>query len=280
MVITKILETTLSVGATSVVFTDSNIPNSLLLLNSTDPDLMPVSRSISGNSLTINYEPQSSAKGIALYIVKEGFEVINNLTSDSQTDALSAAQGKALKNLIDSFSIPSVEELTDVEVEDLQSDDILIYDALENKWINSSLPSVPENINDLTDVNISSPVDGQILTYDDGEWKNANAPDTLVNYVATETVIGTYLGETLYRQIITGLNVSLNTNAWTTLPDVVITNGKDLVNCVCYGTYTEQYIINCTKVHLNSADGAIEVRNIESSTTLTAIMLEYTKKSV
>lgn len=280
MVIRKILETTLTAGSTSVTFTDSDIPLSLIRVYASDPDVLPTERRLSGSTITVSFEARSTNMGVALEIVKAGLNVIDALDSDDTAAALSAKQGKVLKSLIDSFSVPALDDLTDVEVEDLQSDDILIYDSVEGKWINTSLPSVPESINDLTDVDIDSPTDGQVLTFNDGVWENTTpSGGGSDEYTTTETQIGTYLGAPLYRKVITGLNISLNQNAWTTLTGITIANGKDLVNCVCYGTYTEQYIINCSKVHLNTADGSIEVRNIESSTTLTAIMLEYTKST-
>lgn len=140
MIITKILETTLSAGSTEVTFTDNDIPNSLIRVFSNDPDLMPVDRSISGNTVTITYEPQSTSKGIALEITKAGLNVVDNLTSDDTDNALSAKQGKVLKGLID---------------------DIVI-------------PTVPESITDLDDVVFTSPTNGQVLKYQNGIIVNAN----------------------------------------------------------------------------------------------------------
>lgn len=100
------------------------------------------------------------------------------------------------------------------------------------------------------------------------------------HYSESEQIIGTWIdGSTIYRKIITGLSITLSQNAWTTLPNIIIENGKDLIDAKCYGTYTEQYLINCSKVHLNKADGTIEIRCVDSDTTLTAICLEYTKLS-
>ena len=99
-------------------------------------------------------------------------------------------------------------------------------------------------------------------------------------YSTDEQCIGLWTNKKpLYQKTFTGLSISLGTNSWTTLTGVTITNGEDLVKADCYGEYTEQYVINCTKVHLNKADGSIEVRNTESSTTLTAITLTYTKST-
>lgn len=277
--IIKIIEETLSAGATTLTVTDAAIPYSIIAVNCDKYGTYPANMTVSGTTLTLAYEAQTEDLHLAISLIKADLAVIDDLTSDSQTDALSAAQGKALKALIDNIVVTgTLSGLDDVNLTGLTAGDILVYDAESEKWVNASQPAVPSDITDLDDVNITSPANGDVLMYDNGTWKNG-VPASGVSYVAAETKIGTYLGEDLYRQIFTGLSISLNTNAWTTLPGVTVTNGKDLVNAVCYGTYTEQYIINCTKVHLDSTTGNVEVRNIESSTTLTAIMLEYTKSS-
>lgn len=135
MVVRKILEATLTAGATTVSFTDTEIPNSLIRTYSTDDDLIPVSLALSGNTVTITYEAQSVNKYIALEIVKEGLQVIDNLTSTDTDNALSAKQGKELKTLIDNVSLVT-------------------------------------SLSELTDVTLTTPTDGQFLVYDDGYWKN------------------------------------------------------------------------------------------------------------
>lgn len=277
--IIKILEATLTAGATTLTVTNAAIPYSIIAVNCDKYGTYPANMTVSGTTLTLTYEVQSEDLHLAISLIKADLAVIDDLTSDSETDALSAAQGKALKALIDNIVVTgTLAGLEDVDLSSLTAGDILVYDGINEKWVNASQPTIPSDLTDLDDVTITSPANGDTLIYDNGAWKNG-VPASGVSYVATETKIGTYLGQDLYRQIFTGLSITLNQNAWTTLSGINIPNGKDLVNAVCYGTYTEQYIINCTKVHLNSADGTIELRNVESSTTLTAIMLEYTKAS-
>lgn len=139
--------------------------------------------------------------------------------------------------------------------------------------LGSSVESLSTNKQDVLTAGDNITIEGNVISAAGGGNSNI--------YSTTETEIGTWIdGKPLYRRVFTGLSISLGQNVWTTLSGVTIPNGKDLVNVICYGTYTEQYVINCSKVHLNSADGSIEVRNIESSTTLTAICLEYTKETV
>lgn len=170
--------------------------------------------------------------------------------------------------------------LSDVSLTNLQNGQVPVYNSTSQKWENGS-GGGGGNTNMWTGTQAqytaqaSSIADGTLVNITDDET-HVQAYDV---YSTTEQVIGTFLGETLYRKVITGLNISLGQNVWTTLTGVTITNGKDLIDAKCYGEYSEQYVLNCTKVHLNSVDGSVEVRNIESDTTLTALMLEYTKKS-
>ena len=175
MLVTKILEGTLSAGQTTITFTDSAIPNSFIRVGSTNPDLFPTEQTISGSALTIKYEAQSSALGVVVELVKAGMTINDTLTSTATDEALSANQGKALKDIIDGMGVPSIEELTDVNITDPATDDILIYDGTEEEWVNTSMPSIPTDIDDLQDVAITSPSDDDVLTYDNGEWVNKPA---------------------------------------------------------------------------------------------------------
>ena len=56
--ITKILETTIAAGGTTATFTDAEIPNSLLRIHSTDPNIYPLMQTLSGNTVTVTYEEQ------------------------------------------------------------------------------------------------------------------------------------------------------------------------------------------------------------------------------
>ena len=94
---------------------------------------MYLSANITGNSLSISYEAQFSNKDIAIEIVKDGMQIIDNLTSEDTTSALSAKQGYVLKGLIDAIVIPTVPEsigdLDDVDLTGISNGDTLIYDS-------------------------------------------------------------------------------------------------------------------------------------------------------
>lgn len=140
MVVRKILEATLVAGSTSVTFTDTDIPNSLLRVYCTKASLFPLSQTLSGNVLSVNYKAQTENVGVALEIVKSGLDIIDDLESDDATKALSANQGYVLKGLIDGIVIPTVPEnitdLDDVSVSDIQSGQVLAWNSTSEKFEN------------------------------------------------------------------------------------------------------------------------------------------------
>ena len=140
MVVRKILESTLIAGASSVTFTDTDIPNSLLRVYCTKPALFPISQTLSGNSVSVNYKPQDSNIGVALEIVKSGLDIVDDLVTDDSSKALSANQGYVLKGLIDDIVIPEVPEnitdLDDVEVTDITNNQVLAWDSINSKFKN------------------------------------------------------------------------------------------------------------------------------------------------
>ena len=246
MLVTKILEGTLSAGQTIITFTDSDIPNSFIRVGSTNPDLFPTEQSISGNVLTIKYEAQSSALGVVVELVKAGMTINDSLTSTATDEALSAAQGKALKDLIDNMPVPSIEELTDVNITDPATDDILIYDGTEEEWVNTSMPNIPADIDDLQDVVITSPSDDDVLTYDNGEWVNRPAQGGAgVNYSTTEQNTGVKWinGKDIYMKVIQ--------------PN--ITTSSTLAGDIKYGSFSlSSYISNVDMAWIDTSMSYIE----------------------
>ena len=124
--VTKILEGTLSAGQTQITFTDSDIPNSLIRVYSTDPDLFPADQSISENILTITYEQQETTKYIAVELVKQGLIINDTLTSEATDEALSASKGKYLKDELDQVFLS------------VSSGKTLIAEAITDKGVETS----------------------------------------------------------------------------------------------------------------------------------------------
>lgn len=60
------------------------------------------------------------------------------------------------------------------------------YDDLTNK------PNVPEDLNDLSDVAITSPTNGEILVYNNGSWENQANPASTANFAPDYDDTATY----------------------------------------------------------------------------------------
>lgn len=224
MVVRKILETTLAAGATSVSFTDTDLPNSLIRVYSNDPDLMPVTMSMSGTTLTITYESQGSNKGIAVEMVKSGLEIIDNLTSTDDEAALSAKQGKVLKDLVDGITpIRELTELDDVLVTSLADGDILKYDAENEVFKNYLMPDIPVYLGDLGDIVLDTVTSGQVLTYNGAYWTNADPEGGgSLEYSTDEKAVGKWTdGSTIYQKTyITTASITLGTSWSSAIFDV------------------------------------------------------------
>ena len=185
MTITKILEATLVAGQSVVTFTDAEIPNSILRVYPSDSELIYESISLTSNTLTVVYPVQASNKSIALEIIKAGLEVIDSLTSTDANNALSAKQGKALNDAI-----------------------VLVSGNLDTLTETVNNLDIPENITDLSDVNVISIEDGQVLAWNEDTSKfinvNQSGGSGVINYSETEQDTGTKWlnGETVYQKTI------------------------------------------------------------------------------
>lgn len=249
--VTKILEATLTAGQTQVTFTDSDIPNSLIRVFSSNTDVIPLNRTLIGNTLTVTYEAQVANMGVALEIQKQGLEIVDDLTSSDADNALSAKQGKALKTLIDEKTF-SLSELDDVEITDIEDDQILAYDELSEKFVNINPAS--SSINYSTDeTEIGTWINGSKLyqkTYSFGALPNNTQKTLSTGFTTSEIKIVD----------ITGISINPETYATFTLPRawVSASNTRNLIDVICnvaddyyniritdavdYSSYTETYI--------------------------------------
>lgn len=136
--VTKILETTLAAGATAAIFNDADIPNSLIRIFATNSNIYPQSISLTGTTLTVTYEEQDASMGVAIELTKQGLDIIDNLTSSDDAAALSAKQGKALKDAIDALPTPpeDITDLSDVLITDIEDGQVLAWDDSEQKFVN------------------------------------------------------------------------------------------------------------------------------------------------
>ena len=166
--------------------------------------------SIDGNSGAL-YAPDNEYElPIASADTLGGIKVGANLSIDEETGVLSASAAPS-----------DIEDLSDVNVDEetLTDGQVLKWDDTEGEWVNAdesggsqaieltkaqydALPSTEKNdpnkvyyvtdyptpsgidLDDITDVDLSSPVDGQVLKYDgtNQKWINANESGGAINY--------------------------------------------------------------------------------------------------
>ena len=249
--VSKILESTLTAGSTSVTFTDSDIPNSLIRVFSSNSDVIPESRILSGNTLTVTYAPQNSNMDVALEIVKQGLDIIDNVLSEDTDKALSAKQGYLL-----SAAIGDVNDRLDALV-------------------------IPEDITDLEDVNVTSIQDGQVLAWDEDTSKFVNvtpAQSDGIHYTANEEKIGTFLNVDLFRKTIDlGSDVSVSYNSWTTLSSVI----SDIYLIInCWGTNVGGTFTPLQATYNASKQIQIQTPRNNYNQNVRFLTIEYTKVGI
>lgn len=217
MTVTKILEQTLPVGSTSVSFTDADIPNSLIRVFSSNPDIIPVSRTLINTTLTVTYEAQAAALDVAVEIVKQGLDIVDNVLSEDTDKALSAKQGYILKAAIDD-NADNIQTLSD-NLDTLSDNLDTLSDRVDNL-------DIPDNIIDLNDVEVSDIQSGQVLAWNGTKFVNVDQSggSSGVDYSFDEqnTGIKWIDGSDIYQKTIriSNYSVSLSNNAWTNIVQV------------------------------------------------------------
>jgi hypothetical protein len=74
----------------------------------------------------------------------------------------------------------ALSELTDVNVPSPTNDQVLAYDTPSGKWTAQDQAAPVSALDDLSDVEVPTPDDGQLLTYNDasGKWRAQDPPGT------------------------------------------------------------------------------------------------------
>ena len=123
---------------------------------------------------------------------------LSNLT-DGQILKYDAQSEKWVNGSGGSVSVAALGDIGDVNLTSIADGQIIKWDSATSKWVNANLPSVPtktsdltndsgfitssdipaipDDLNDLSDVNISSPTNGQVLKYNDSteKWENSSS---------------------------------------------------------------------------------------------------------
>ena len=81
---------------------------------------------------------------------------------------------------VDTIALPTggaqvLNDLTDVNITSPADGNILIYAGNTDTWVNGPVPAVPDALDDLTDVTITTPANGNVLKYDSNAdaWINS-----------------------------------------------------------------------------------------------------------
>lgn len=94
----------------------------------------------------------------------------------------------------------TLDGLSDVNLTTPTDGQVLAYDANADEWVNSSTAS-PSSIASMSDTDIQSPTNGQTLVYNgtSGKWENASGGASVHTYSTTEQVVGTWIdGKPIY----------------------------------------------------------------------------------
>lgn len=80
--------------------------------------------------------------------------------------------------------------LTDTDISSPTNGQVLAYDSTESKWVNAASASGATTLEGLTDTSITTPADGQVLTYDStaSKWENAAIPAQSIDGLSDTTI--------------------------------------------------------------------------------------------
>lgn len=80
--------------------------------------------------------------------------------------------------------------LTDTDISSPTNGQVLAYDSSESKWVNAASASGATTLEGLTDTAITTPSDGQVLTYDSTaeKWENAAIPAQSIDGLSDTTI--------------------------------------------------------------------------------------------
>jgi hypothetical protein len=81
-----------------------------------------------------------------------------------------------------------LDNLNDVDISTPADGEVLAYDSISGEWVNQSLPEPILTLEGLSDTNIDTPVDGEVLIYDStsGEWVNDSLPEPVLTFSGLE----------------------------------------------------------------------------------------------
>lgn len=69
-------------------------------------------------------------------------------------------------------SIPDLNTLGDISVISPAQDQVLAFNALTSRWENKDIAAITVSMDELSDVALNQPSNGQVLMYDGVKWSN------------------------------------------------------------------------------------------------------------
>lgn len=129
--------------------------------------------------------------------------------------------------------------LTDVDISSPTNGQILKYNGATDKWENGTGGGGGASaLTDLSDVNVSAPSNGQSLIYDSATGKWVNG-NAPHNYSTNERMVGTWVdGSAIYERVFTGLSVQTDGANWASFNSIDASDWDNILSCSIYRTLT------------------------------------------
>jgi hypothetical protein len=137
------------------------------------------------NAAQVTYD--NTGSGLAATDVQAAIDEVNaaipttlpatDVSYDNTVSGLTATDAQAAIDELAAAPVPDLDDLGDVNITTPANDDVLKYDSNAGEWVNGPGGGGASDLDDLTDVEITTPTNGQVLTYDsnDQKWKNDSA---------------------------------------------------------------------------------------------------------
>lgn len=191
-----------------------------------------ISSPVAGHSLIYDGEEWSNGK-------LEDLMYLANVTGDVNIEDPEYGQVLTYNGKWENADPPSggvdeLTELTDVDIDTPLDGHVLAYDALSDKWKNAQPSGGADSLNDLTDVGITSAADGQILKYNSTthKWENTNESGGTVTDVKVNGTSVVSSGEALIKSY-----KELTQAQYDALPSSKLTDG--VLYCITDDGYVE-----------------------------------------
>ena len=168
----------------------------------------------------------------------------------------------------------TLDGLSDVNITTATDGQVLAYDANADEWINSSMAN-PSSIASMSDTDIQSPTNGQTLVYNgtSGKWENASGGASSHTYSTTEQVVGTWIdGKPIYE---TTYQVNYTQGANWTSTGITKLDKETFIKATFIDEYNQVF---CGDIGYDNGDLVSRLARSENRK-IVVIILQYTKST-